>query len=349
MTAPCSGVPATEMPRPRRNSEQSFVAEEAQGAQHGVGVDAEHGGEVFGGGEAFAGLGFALGDGAADLGGDLLVEVGGVGLVDLDTNHSASDTSTIEREVSVTVAAPPRPPEPTDTRPDDVVEALIEEARAACWAAQESTGDRRCRDTAAAPRRRWLIYGSTPRSVNAKSSIPPLRATTDAAAGELVASMHVFHGVIGGGPPTCGSTCRGWATDLDGDPDRLDGNGWRQQRLTPDGVEFVRDEIIASGLFDPDQPPPVNGVERPSDIEVRNGDRLVVVDWVPDQEWSPDFLRLVERLRNLQSWLPANAWADAEATTYVPDRYESAPTPHVCGHRVRAPGRGRRTPLQPRC
>ena len=77
--------------------EQAFVAELAEGTEDGVGVDAEDVGEVFGGWESFAGFGFAVGDGAADVGGDLFVEVGGVGFVDLDTKHCASDTSTIVR------------------------------------------------------------------------------------------------------------------------------------------------------------------------------------------------------------------------------------------------------------
>ena len=64
--------------------EESFVAEHAEGSEDGVGVDLEDGGEVFGGGEAFSGFGFAVCDRAADLAGDLLVEVGGVGFVDLD-------------------------------------------------------------------------------------------------------------------------------------------------------------------------------------------------------------------------------------------------------------------------
>ena len=46
--------------------EQAFVAELAECAQDGVGVDAEDGGKVFGRREAFAGLGFAVGDRAAD-------------------------------------------------------------------------------------------------------------------------------------------------------------------------------------------------------------------------------------------------------------------------------------------
>ena len=63
--------------------EQAFVAELAEGAQDGVGVDAEDGGEVFGGWESFAGFGFAVGDGAADLAGDLFVKLDGAFLVQL--------------------------------------------------------------------------------------------------------------------------------------------------------------------------------------------------------------------------------------------------------------------------
>jgi hypothetical protein len=85
---------------------------------------------------------------------------------------------------------------------------------------------------------------------------------------------------------------------------------------------LVRAEIISSGLFDPDQPPP--GMRQEAKwIQVRNGDRIVSVflPWAVDREWSPDFLRVVERLRTLESWLPSRAWADAEATTWLPDRY----------------------------
>ena len=52
--------------------EEAFVAEFAEGAQDGVGVDVENGGEVFCWRQSFAGFGFAVGDRAADLTGDLL-------------------------------------------------------------------------------------------------------------------------------------------------------------------------------------------------------------------------------------------------------------------------------------
>ena len=75
--------------------EQTFVAELAEGAEDGVGVDAEDGGEVLGGRESFAGFGFAVSDGAADLAGDLFVQLEGILAVDLDTQHSDIHTSVI--------------------------------------------------------------------------------------------------------------------------------------------------------------------------------------------------------------------------------------------------------------
>ena len=75
--------------------EEVFVAELTEGAEDGVGVDAEDGGEVFGGWESFAGFGFAVGDGSADLACDLFVQVEGVVLVELDISHSAKHYSFI--------------------------------------------------------------------------------------------------------------------------------------------------------------------------------------------------------------------------------------------------------------
>ena len=73
--------------------EQSLVAEEPERTQDGVRVDAEDGGEVFCGWEALAGLCLALGDRTANLGGDLLEEIGGIATVEFDIQHDASNTS----------------------------------------------------------------------------------------------------------------------------------------------------------------------------------------------------------------------------------------------------------------
>jgi hypothetical protein len=75
--------------------EEAFVAKLAECAKDGVGIDAEEGGEVFGGWESFAGSGLAVGDGSADLAGDLLVQVEGVAAVEFDIPHCASQYSSI--------------------------------------------------------------------------------------------------------------------------------------------------------------------------------------------------------------------------------------------------------------
>jgi hypothetical protein len=101
--------------------------------------------------------------------------------------------------------------------------------------------------------------------------------------------------------------------------------GWLEQRLTPEGVELVRAEIISTGLFDPDHPPAGSelGLDFPlyGDVQVRNGDRLVYVPRRPGEEWTGEFDRLHERLRNLHSWLPTSAWDDREISGYVPSTF----------------------------
>ena len=64
---------------------QSFVAKITQRTEHGVGVDSKHERQVAGWWKPLAGLGFAIGDCSADLAGDLLMELGGFGSINLDT------------------------------------------------------------------------------------------------------------------------------------------------------------------------------------------------------------------------------------------------------------------------
>jgi hypothetical protein len=83
--------------------QSSFVSEEPQGAEDGVLVDAEDGGEVAGLGDAVAGPGFALLDRASDRSSDLLVQRSRVSAVDrvdrdrllgvVDTIHETINTS----------------------------------------------------------------------------------------------------------------------------------------------------------------------------------------------------------------------------------------------------------------
>jgi hypothetical protein len=99
--------------------------------------------------------------------------------------------------------------------------------------------------------------------------------------------------------------------------------GWLERRLTPEGVELVRSEIVASGLFDPDQPDPEPNTAFPREvnggsIQVRNGDRLVYLNHVVPE--------LFSRVADLWLWLPDTAWDDTEARAFVPSRYA------VCVH-----------------
>jgi len=106
--------------------EQALVAQDAQRAQSGVGVDSEDGGQVAGRGQSLAGLSLPVGDCPADLGRDLLVQLGRFVPVDPDGDHGAIKSSVIVPPV----LEPPRLAEPD--RGEGAAldpEALIEEAR----------------------------------------------------------------------------------------------------------------------------------------------------------------------------------------------------------------------------
>jgi hypothetical protein len=90
-------------------------------------------------------------------------------------------------------------------------------------------------------------------------------------------------------------------------------SGLLEQRLTPEGVELLRSELVTTGLFEHHQP--AGREASPHNvIQVRIGDRLVRV-----QASFPERLR--ERLANLESWLPASAWANRQIRAYVASRY----------------------------
>ena len=101
-------------------------------------------------------------------------------------------------------------------------------------------------------------------------------------------------------------------------------NGWSsglvEQRLTPEGVELMRSEVVSTGLFEHDQISPHDEIH--NEIQVRIGDRMVRVqgELTPDSNEFPKRLR--ERLMDPASWLPASAWADRRLRAYVPSRYE---------------------------
>jgi len=112
--------------------------------------------------------------------------------------------------------------------------------------------------------------------------------------------------------------------------------GLIEQRLTPEGVEIVRAEVLSSGLFDDDRElVEVSGDLHYGGIEVREGDRLVHLTWgdagfdkgidpiatTPTPEQVGALERLDARLEDLASWLPTSAWEDPEFRAYVPSRY----------------------------
>jgi hypothetical protein len=109
--------------------------------------------------------------------------------------------------------------------------------------------------------------------------------------------------------------------------------GLLEQRLTPDGVERMRSEIVSTGLFADDlNLLSTRGVIWGT-IRVRHGDRLVRVDWsnpdiyprdhgtVATLEQSSTLVRLDALLTHPISWLPTSAWEDQEIGAYVPSRF----------------------------
>ncbi len=117
-------------------------------------------------------------------------------------------------------------------------------------------------------------------------------------------------------------------------------NPYVERRLTAAGVQLLRDELHATGLTDTSAYyPPVAkpGVEigwggaGPA-LEVGlSGGGTAVISWVfmndPEHlNWEPQpeaeaLDALYARLSTLDEWLPASAWADANARPYAPARY----------------------------
>ena len=135
--------------------------------------------------------------------------------------------------------------------------------------------------------------------------LPPVGATQSAPeSGELV----IQYWVDTDGPKGTGEA-RAWVY-ADGRLITLR-KGFLEQRLTPDGVELLRSEIVSSGL---EHYPPAPGPWIHNVIQVRIGDRLVGY-----HASFPE--RLLERLADPASWLPASAWEDRQIRAYVAPRY----------------------------
>ena len=103
--------------------------------------------------------------------------------------------------------------------------------------------------------------------------------------------------------------------------------GLAERRLTAPGVEFVRQRVIVTGLFDADRS--FGGVNGFLDILLRNGDGFVHLTWSPTypQPNLPAPSDGGSALRELSRFLadptgwPATAWVDATARDYLPARY----------------------------
>ena len=112
----------------------------------------------------------------------------------------------------------------------------------------------------------------------------------------------------------------------------------RERRLTPAGVQLVRDEIASTGLFERDQQVPLEprpGASAPQRgvgallFKVWRDTRSVEVGTATDQGADEVFFqpsaartrldRLSKQLLKPETWLPANPWADS-----VPRAYEAA-------------------------
>lgn len=120
-------------------------------------------------------------------------------------------------------------------------------------------------------------------------------------------------------------------------------NLFLERRLTPQGVQLVRDELAATGLADAPgnyQPILKPGVAEPVDRVNTNGFFLqaglgsgseATITWLAvangeDRyyEASPEreaLDALLARLSTLEAWLPASAWADAAGVPYEPETY----------------------------
>jgi hypothetical protein len=97
--------------------------------------------------------------------------------------------------------------------------------------------------------------------------------------------------------------------------------GLLEQRLTPEGVELIRAEIVSTGLVGEEYSPSAPSY---TPIEVRQGDRLVPLTWSPGRvvTWSGDLVPLIAKITDPAAWLPASAWQNPEVRAYVPSKYK---------------------------
>jgi hypothetical protein len=121
----------------------------------------------------------------------------------------------------------------------------------------------------------------------------------------------------------------------DGDP------GYLQMRLTPEGVERLRSRAVSTGLFEQDQGLTLDHGD--GSMEVRNGDRSIIVAWGKDpsaiRSWAKyldrdlertsaatpeqeiEVVELVAFFRDPTAWtLPRHMYVQPETSPFVPSR-----------------------------
>jgi hypothetical protein len=104
--------------------------------------------------------------------------------------------------------------------------------------------------------------------------------------------------------------------------------GFVEQRLTREGVELLRSEIVSTGLFGHERPcmnfiQLLHGEQREAPITRRQ--KFCSNDGTPTAATPQQrhaLKRLVGRLANPESWLPASAWKQRKFRAYVPSRFE---------------------------
>lgn len=92
-------------------------------------------------------------------------------------------------------------------------------------------------------------------------------------------------------------------------------SGFLQQRLTPEGVERLRSEVVSTGLLDDRSHGAGEPVPWYVDVEVRSEGRLVPI------ERTSEIGALIARFVDPVAWLPAGAWEDRKIRAYVPSRH----------------------------
>ena len=168
------------------------------------------------------------------------------------------------------VSAPPDHPSPTVTTEQDRFEALIEEARQRARRRRQIFGAVAV-GIAAVVAATMAINASDTAYSEPSALDNPAAAAPTAPTGELVASM-LTREVTAHRNLWLYLYADGRLISAGGEHD-----GWLERRLTAEAVAGLQDEFLASGLFDPDRPPP--GSEGPGgpNIQARIGDRQVNV------------------------------------------------------------------------